>query len=224
MSRIIVSVITVIACLYARLSAGADDGQYVSVLGNLDVGTELYDKDTHQFFGIVKDITWGKVEVLTASSARVSGDRFSAATQTFPRSQITSRYVTKIKQPVARPAFTPIDTYRVEPERDPPKNIIGSTKAEVDALLSGYSSRRSNRATAGRPIYYYTKDVEIIVTFSGDKAVGVAVVDRPGTGVSPISPARQKELVTLIGGGEPKPGDIIRDHSGVREFSVGDAD
>ncbi len=110
------------------------------------------------------------------------------------------------------------------PAADPPKKIIGSTKAEVDALLSGWSSRRSNRATESRPIYYYTKDVEIIVTFSGEKAVGVAVIDRPGAGVSPIPEARYKELVALIGGGEPKSGDINRDGSGVREFSVGDAD
>lgn len=107
----------------------------------------------------------------------------------------------------------------------PPKTIIGSSKAEVDALLNGWASRRSNRATESRPIYYYMKDVEIIVSFSGDKAVGVAVVDRPaGAVVSPISEARYKELVALIGGGEPKAGDIKREGSAVREFSVGDAD
>lgn len=76
-------------------SAQTDSDQYVSVSGALNVGTKLYDKNTHQFFGIVKDITWGKVEVLTASSGRVDGDKFSAATQTFSRSEITSNYVTK---------------------------------------------------------------------------------------------------------------------------------
>lgn len=104
------------------------------------------------------------------------------------------------------------------------KVIIGSTKAEVDTLMAGWSSRRSNRATESRPIYYYTKDVEAIVTFSGGKAVGVAVIDRPGVGVSPIPDRRYKELLVLIGGGEPKASDLKRDSSGVREFSVGDAD
>lgn len=78
-----------------RIAAQSDNDQYVSVSGDLNVGTKLYDKNTHQFFGIVKDITWGKVEVLTASSAGVDGDKFSAATQTFSRSEITSNYVTK---------------------------------------------------------------------------------------------------------------------------------
>lgn len=107
---------------------------------------------------------------------------------------------------------------------DAPKKIIGSTKAQVNALLSSWSSRRSNRATDSRPLYYYTKDVEVIVTFSGDKAVGVAVIDRPGAGVSPIPEARYKKLVMLIGGGQPKSSDVTRDGSAIRDFSVGDAD
>jgi hypothetical protein len=108
---------------------------------------------------------------------------------------------------------------------EPPKKIIGSSKSEVDTLLSGWSSYVSTtRSTATRPIYYYVKDVEIIVSFSGDKAVGVAVIDKPGVGISPIPERRFKELVALIGGGDPKPGDISRDEKGIREFSVGDAD
>lgn len=75
-----------------RAAAQSDNDQYVSVLGNLNVGTELYDKRTHQLFGIVKDITWGKVEVLTASSLSVDGGRMSATTQVFSRSEITSNY------------------------------------------------------------------------------------------------------------------------------------
>lgn len=102
--------------------------------------------------------------------------------------------------------------------------IMGDTKAEVDSVLSGWSSRLSNRATEARPIYYYEKDVEMIVSFSNGKAVGVAVTDRPDAGVSPIPESRYRELIALIGGGEPRPGDIVRDGSSIREFSVGEAD
>jgi hypothetical protein len=112
--------------------------------------------------------------------------------------------------------------YGAEPEK--PKVIMGSSKADVDAVLKDWSSRKSNRATASRPIYYYTKDVEVIVTFSGGKAAGVAVIDRPGAGVSPIRESRFEELLKLIGGGRPKPGDLKKDGTGIREFSVGDAD
>lgn len=105
------------------------------------------------------------------------------------------------------------------------KTIIGSTKPEVDAILAGWPSRLSNRATEAQPMYYYTKDVELIVKFAGGKAVGVAVVDRPGgAGLSPIPERRFKELVALIGGGDPKAGDVTREGADIREFSVGDAD
>jgi hypothetical protein len=106
-----------------------------------------------------------------------------------------------------------------------PKKIIGSTKPEVDALLHGWPSTLStSRSTATKQFYYYVKDVEIIVAFTDAKAVGVAVIDKPGVGISPIPQQRFKELVALIGGGEPKPEDILRDDKGIREFSVGDAD
>lgn len=107
-----------------------------------------------------------------------------------------------------------------------PKNagtILGSDKPSVDALLSGWKIRESNRSTATRPVFYFTKDVEIIVTFVAGKAVGVAVIDRPGAGMSPITPKRFEELVT-IAGGRPSPKDIFRDDVGIREFSVGDSD
>jgi hypothetical protein len=102
--------------------------------------------------------------------------------------------------------------------------IIGSTKEQVDILLPGWSCRKSDRSTVSRPLYYYTKDVEIIVTFSGGTACGAAVIDRPGRGSSPISESRYSGLLKLIGGGSPKLGDITRDRKGIREFSVGDAD
>lgn len=105
----------------------------------------------------------------------------------------------------------------------PSKTIIGSTTGEVGGLLNGWTTRKSNRWTAVRPIVYFIKDVEIIVSYRAGKAVGVAVIDKPGSGISPISPGRFTELVALIGG-QPKSGDISRDESGIREFSVGDAD
>jgi len=75
----------------------------------------------------------------------------------------------------------------------------------------------------GRSIYYYTKDVSVIVYYKDEKAVGVAAIDRPGAGVTSISQARYDELVKLIGR-TPKGSDIKRDSSGIHEFSVGDTD
>ena len=112
-------------------------------------------------------------------------------------------------------------SHAVESERQ--KIIMQSTKRDVDALLKDWSSRKSSLSTAGEPIYYYTKDVSVIVHFRDDKAVGVAVIDRPGAGVTSISQTRYDELVKLIGQ-EPKPGDIKRDSSGIHEFYVGDTD
>lgn len=104
------------------------------------------------------------------------------------------------------------------------KPIIGSTPNEVAQTLKGWDIRQSNRSTSLRPIIYYIKDVEIIVSYQSGKAVGVAVIDKPSSGISPISSQRFQELVRLIGGGQPKPKDVLRDESGIREFSVGDAD
>lgn len=101
--------------------------------------------------------------------------------------------------------------------------IIGSTKEQVDAMLKDWSIRQSNRATPSTPMYYYGKDVELIVKFRSGKAVGVAVVDRPRVGVSPIPQNRFQELTELIGE-TPIARDILRDAQGIREFSVGDAD
>lgn len=115
------------------------------------------------------------------------------------------------------PATVPI------PEESPSKTIIGSTAEEVGGLLNGWATRKSNRWTAARPIVYYIKDVEIIVSYRDGKAVGVAVIDKPGSGISPIPPSRFTQLVALIGG-QPKANDVSRDASGIREFSVGDAD
>ena len=106
-----------------------------------------------------------------------------------------------------------------------PKVIIGSAREVVDVLLKDWPSHKSvERSTASRTIIYYVKDVEVIVSFQDGKAVGVAVIDKPGVGISPIPQARYDELIALIGGGQPKADDITRDSSGIREFSVGDAD
>lgn len=109
----------------------------------------------------------------------------------------------------------------------PPKQqavIIGSAQEEVEQLLVGWRVRKSNRSTASRQVVYYIKDVEVIVSYQGGKAVGVAVIDKPGAGISPIPQSRFDELVALISGEQPKSRDVRRDGSGIREFSVGDAD
>jgi hypothetical protein len=106
-------------------------------------------------------------------------------------------------------------------ESEKQKVIMQSTKTDVDALLKDWSSRKSSLSTASEPIYYYTKDVSVIVHFRDEKAVGVAVIDRPGAGVRFISQTRYDELVKLIGQ-KPKPGDIKRDSSGIHEFYIGD--
>ncbi len=99
--------------------------------------------------------------------------------------------------------------------------IVGKTKANVDKVLDGWSSRKSDRSSPSDPIYYYTKDVEIIVHFRNERAVGLAVIDRPGKGMSPITQTRFDELVALLGA-KPEPTNITRDANGIREFSVGD--
>ena len=100
---------------------------------------------------------------------------------------------------------------------------MGSTKALVAELLKDWSLRESDRSTASKSICYYTKDVSIIVHYRNDQAIGVAVVDRPSAGVTSISETRYEELVKLIGE-IPKPSQIKRDSSSIREFSVGDTD
>ena len=103
-----------------------------------------------------------------------------------------------------------------------PTIILGANETAVDRLLRGWGKRRSNRSTIRRPIMYYTKDVKIIVSFENKRAVGVAVCDQPGIGLSPIPDRRFREIVKLIGS-EPLASDIKRS-GGIREFSVGDAD
>ena len=109
---------------------------------------------------------------------------------------------------------------------DSSKHIIGSTKTEVDASLTGWSCRKDSRSTQSRTIYVYIKDVELQVAFQDGKAVGVAVIviDKLRVGFSPLPQKRFDELVALIGGGQPKAIDVLRDASGIHEFSVGDAD
>jgi hypothetical protein len=129
--------------------------------------------------------------------------------------------------PVPVPVVAPVEATPVpKTEAAPaqPRVLIGSTRAEVEDILKGWRVRPSRRSTPNRPIVYYIQDVEIIVSYGTGRAVGAAVIDRPGAGVSPIPQARFQELVTLIGGGQPRSGDISRDSRGIREFSVGDAD
>jgi len=100
--------------------------------------------------------------------------------------------------------------------------LLGSERAIVESLLPEWASRRSNRSEIDKEIVYYSKDVEIIVTYQGNIAKQVDVIDRPGSGVSPISEIRFKELVKLIGA-EPQP-DNIKRQNGIREFFVSVSD
>lgn len=72
----------------------SSDG-YREVLGNLWVGTKLYDKRTHEFFGTVKDIRGSTVEVLVARMTEIRRSTASVYSVEYPRSHITSNYVTK---------------------------------------------------------------------------------------------------------------------------------
>jgi len=85
--------LTSLALLTAPLLA-ADDN-YKPVLGNLWVGTKLFDKTTYEFFGTVKSIDGKSVEVLVAKSAKVGGGNLSVHSVRYERSEITSNYVTK---------------------------------------------------------------------------------------------------------------------------------
>jgi len=107
------------------------------------------------------------------------------------------------------------------PSKSAATQIIGSKKTQVDELLRGWTCRQSNRSTVSRPIYYFTKDVSVIVYFRNARATGVDVIDRPGAGVTSISEHRFATLVKLIGE-EPKSSAIKQDSNGIREFSVGD--
>src|SRR5260370_26498445 len=70
------------------------------------------------------------------------------------------------------------------------KVIIGSNKAEVDALLTGWESHKSSLASADQLAYDYQKDVNLTVWFKDGKASGVAVTDRG----SAIPEARYQQL------------------------------
>ena len=85
--------LTLLSLLTAPLFA-ADDN-YKPVLGNLWVGTKLFDKTTHEFFGTVKSIDGKSVEVLVAKSAKVNGSNLTVYSVRYDRSEITSGYVTK---------------------------------------------------------------------------------------------------------------------------------
>jgi hypothetical protein len=100
---------------------------------------------------------------------------------------------------------------------------MGASKADVDQLLAGWSVREDSLSTATTRVLRYTQDVTMIVAFRGDRAIGVAVIDRPGAGVLGIPEPRYRALVQLIGEG-PKPNDVLRDAVGIREFGVGDQD
>lgn len=104
---------------------------------------------------------------------------------------------------------------------EPATRVMGSTKAQVDRLLSDWTVRADRTATSETAIYRYTQDVTLIVAFRGDRAIGVYVIDNPGAGVIGIAPSRADELVVLIGG-IINADSLVVDESGFREFGIGD--
>jgi hypothetical protein len=99
--------------------------------------------------------------------------------------------------------------------------ILGSSKAQVDLLLSDWSVRQDRTSTSETDIFRYTRGVTLIVAFRNDQAIGVYVIDNPGAGVTGISQALLGELSTLIGAA-PQTSDVVSDENGIREFGVGD--
>lgn len=99
--------------------------------------------------------------------------------------------------------------------------ILGSRKAAVDVMLSGWAVREDIQSKYPvRVIRYATKDVTIIVHFQSDIAVGASVIDNP-SGCEGISAVRFNELTEIIGG-EPTAEELVRDAKGVHLFRVGD--
>lgn len=100
-------------------------------------------------------------------------------------------------------------------------HVMGSTKVQVDALLSDWSVRADRTSTSETAIFRYTQDVTLIVAFREDRVIGVYVIDNPGAGVIGIPPTRADELATLIGG-IIDTDSLVVDESGFREFGIGD--
>lgn len=106
-----------------------------------------------------------------------------------------------------------------------PDRLIGSTKPEVDRLMSGWRSRKSSTSTSRCTVWMYqSEDVKLGVFFRFWRAVGVGVVDLPGAGHTGISDARRDELVRLITGGMTVERDEKIEEGVRREFYVGDTD
>jgi hypothetical protein len=116
----------------------------------------------------------------------------------------------------------PVNTVAaVQSQQTTNTKLIGASKPEVDAVLSGWSAREDRLSRPDVPIWRYTQDVIVIVAFKGGKSIGLAVIDRPGAGVTGIPETRFRELVALIG---QKPHRVKRDGSGIREFYAGESD
>lgn len=117
---------------------------------------------------------------------------------------------------------TPIPTDTLPMVQDEPATrVMGSTKAQVDALLSDWAVRADRTSTSETVVYRYTQDVTMIVAFRQDHAIGVYVIDNPGAGVIGIAPSRADELVELIGG-IIDADSVVADENGFREFGIGD--
>jgi hypothetical protein len=126
----------------------------------------------------------------------------------------TTTAVTRPKSE-AEPEKTPVPP----PER--PSQILGTSKPSVDLLLYGWRAKVSRRSTSKKQVITYSGDVEIIVTFANQVAVGAAVINRTGPDQAGLSESKFRELARLVGQ-MPPPEQVKRDANGVHEFHVGE--
>ena len=96
-------------------------------------------------------------------------------------------------------AGLPVSAQRTEPKletsKQPPskkvqpklRTIMGNNIPGIASLLKGWTARESDRSSLRKRIVYFEGDVSIVVSFYWGRAVGVAVVDKPGFGQVGIS-------------------------------------
>lgn len=66
------------------------------MLGRVDVGVRLYDKQTKEPWGIITAVpSWGKVQVMRIDSSALSNGRLKGDVAIYDRSYITSNFVTQ---------------------------------------------------------------------------------------------------------------------------------
>jgi hypothetical protein len=100
---------------------------------------------------------------------------------------------------------------------------MGGSRGTVDALLGGaWEVRPSGKKVPGEEtVFYSSSDLEMIVHFRQDRAVGVNVIVPSGPNGKPIDGGRYRDLVRLLGAA-PKDADVRKEGAGILEFKVGE--